>query len=184
MKRRRFLLRVVTLPLLWIPGVVSAEADPVPYVEFPFDVSQGASSLNEKFRTKEDRVYSFDLRFEYVNPAEQDRLDTLVGDGSRYPDGRYGKPGIIIPIHLKIISVTTIPNSDPVFEKTVETRGIWSHGIGWKVDAGDYRRRVAEVRLPPGSYRVQVSTLQDISSFVGVRTHFGIGYDARATPFR
>lgn len=180
-KRRRSFFMLFGL-LLCASAVALAQEYPVPFVRFPFDVTRGGNSLEGKFKVIEDRTYQFDLRFEFADRAEQDRLTEVVGD--RPPDPRYGISGSIIPIRLKIISETKNVGAQPVFDRTIDTEGHHVRELARQVDAGAFRRTIADVRLSPGLYHFQAETIRDIPGFSGFRTQFVIGYDARSRGFR
>lgn len=175
--RRQLILSLLAL-LFWLPSIVLAQTYPVPRTQFPFDVSRGDSSLDEKIKIEENRVYHFNLQFEFGDAADQARVSELVGDGSRYPDGRFGRPGIAVPIYLKIAPIVGDLNAQPIFERTIDTEARYA------MRADNFQRTIANVRLPPGIYRVQAHTIQEISKFSGTRTQLAIGYDPRASPIR
>jgi hypothetical protein len=179
--RRRSLVVLLAL-LLCTPALALAQVYPVPYVQFPFDITREGSSLERKFKVVEDRIYQFDLRFEFADRAEQDRVTEAVGNGP--PDRRYGISGTIVAIRFKIISEANNAGPQPVFEGIVDTEGMHSMRLARQVGAGAFMRTIANVRLSPGLYRFQANTIRDTPSFSGITTQFAIGYDARVRPFR
>src|SRR5206468_140400 len=103
--------------------------------------------------------YSFSLKFDYAGSDDEYRVEKLVGGGSKYPDGRYEKPGVVVPIHLGIVRLDAGPNAEPIYEDTVETQGHYAHGFSEKKFHGNYKRMIAAIALKPGLYRIHVNTM-------------------------
>lgn len=170
---RRLFVVLVCLPLIG-----RAQTYPTPRVTFPFDASREGSVVDKSIRILDNRVYHFDLLFEFGDQADKERVFKLVGDGSRYPDGRWGKPGVAIPIHLTISSIGGDAAGVTVVDKTFHTESKYATG------AREFVRTVANLRLAPGLYRVQVRTTQETPDFKGTRTSFEVGFDPKAAPIR
>jgi hypothetical protein len=166
---------------LWMPSQVGAQAPPVPPVAFTFDVSRAGSSIDTDFKADKRRLYHFDIRFDYVDQQDLRRVLKLVGDGSRFPDGRYGTPGIIVPIHLKVFEIEGA-RSRIIYDDTIATQGHYRHRFGPTI--GHYDRTIANVVLNPGRYKVQATTIKQVPEFLGMTTRFSIGYDPRFIPSR
>lgn len=181
MKPRRILCSLLGL-LPWIPQIVKAEQIPTPFMSFPFDVSRVGSSLDKEFRIIEYRGYNFELRFEFAGNDDLYRVAKLVGTGATYPDGRYETPGVVVPVHLKIFRIDDSENLELLFDQIVDSQGMYGSGSAGKKFHGDFRRKVALIRLKPGRYRFQAITLKDIPEFAGTPSHFAIGSHPKSLP--
>lgn len=159
-------------------------ASRIPPLKIPFDASRAGLVLDEEFQVAQHRNYYFDLSFGYSGSEDLYRVAKLAGTGARHPDGSYESPGVIIPIHLKITAENDGSHSKILFDKTVDSQGIYAHGFGWKKFHGDYNRRVATVELRPGRYRLQATTVRDVTEFSGTPIHFGITFHSNALPLR
>lgn len=178
-KTKRILCSLLAI-LPWMPRIASAGLlPPVPPVKYPFDASRAGSALDEEFRVVEYRAYYFDLRFEFVGEDDLDRVAKLVGRGATYSDGRYATPGVIVPVQLKIVRIGVKSDTGVLFDKTVESQGIYSVGYTGQKLNGDFRRRVATVQLKPGLYRFQAMTLKDVPEFIGTPSHFAISFNPK-----
>ena len=150
---------------LWIPKATFAESPPVPRVKFPFDVSKRDSTVNQEIRIREYRSYYVAIQFDYFGVSDQKRVMALVGDGGVRPDGGYANPGVIVPVHIKIIRLETGKDSETVYDDIIETQGIYSIG------SGDFTRDIIIIDLKPGIYRVEANTIKDSPEFKGTPSH-------------
>ena len=164
---------------IWPLSNVSAQPIQIPPVAFAFDISRVNNSVAKDFSIVERRSYHFDIRFDYVDQQDLRRVLKLVGDGSRFPDGRYGTPGIPVAIHLKVTEVIEGAPPRIIYDDTIATQGHYRHRFGPTI--GHYDRTIANVVLNPGRYEVRATTVADLPEFRGTTTHLSIGYDARLT---
>lgn len=149
----------------WIPKASFAESLPVPRVKFPFDVSKRDSTVNHEIKIREYRSYYFAIQFDYFGAADMNRVRSLVGNGGVRPDGGYANPGIIVPIHIKLIRLESGKDTEAVYDGTVETQGTYAFG------SGNFTRDIIIVDLKPGIYRVEASTIKDSPEFTGTPSH-------------
>jgi hypothetical protein len=172
MKILKGLIAVFLILILCMTGSAAfwSTSPPKPPVDFPFDVSRRDSTVNKEISIREYRSYYFALQFDCLDRADYDRVMALVGDGGRYPDGRYGHPDVIVPIHIKLIRLETGKNPETVYDGTVETQAIYA-GI-----SGALLREIIVIDLKPGIYRVEASTIKDSPAFTGTSSHLFIQY--------
>jgi hypothetical protein len=170
--RSRLLLLAAFLALSALfPATVCPDTLPVPVVKFPFDVSRQNSALSQDFRIVEHRTYEFSIRFEYTSRAVEDRLlEVLTGRPSH-------KRGIPIPLHVRLLVLNPASKTyELIDENTVLTQDYITHELGVP---GAFTRQIIAVDLKPGTYRIQVNTLQDSREFQDMPSYLQIGYDAR-----
>jgi hypothetical protein len=172
---------------LWLIGLGVALATPsqsvlTPPIEIPFAAGTRPADLDQTIRITEKRSYSFDLNIYYFNRDEMPAVAAMAGSGARYPDGRYAEPGIMIPIHLRVVLAGN-STGDILFDKIVETQGIYSHGFT-RTEAAYYGRVIAGLVLPPGLYRISVNAPDGIPEPLVKRVRFAVTYDARFLPLR
>ena len=163
----------------WLPKASFAESPPVPVVKFPFDVSRQDSTVNQEFRIRDYRSYYFAILFDYFGSADKHRVFALVGEGGRLPYGRYDIPGVIVPVHIKIIGLETRENPETVYDGVVETEGIYANSFERKQTDGHYKREIIVINLKPGIYRVEASTTKDSPEFAGTPSHLLIEYHSK-----
>jgi len=166
--------------LICVVNHAASQTPPVPFVEFPVDVSAPSASIDEMFRIRERRPYHFDLRVEYVNQEDMPRVRALIGDGARFADGRYAVPGTTVSIHLVIEEIVSTSSNQVLYDKVIDTQGMYVHGF--KKPGGYYQRAIASVMLTPGLYRVRASTVKPVPEFAGTTTRICIDYDPRFVP--
>ena len=143
-----------------------------PPVTSPFDVSQQDSKVIQEFRVVEYRSYCLQLQFDWKNKDDHDRIRLLVGDGGLISkrgvppvDWDYAEPGIIIPVHIKIIRLNIGKTPETIYESTVDTKAMEAAG------AGHFVRKVITIDLKPGMYRVEANTIKDSPEFKGTMSH-------------
>jgi hypothetical protein len=142
-----------------------------------FDASRAGTKVEISGKANQHRVYIFYLYLYYRDPEDRRRLVKLVGDGSRYPDGRYGNPGLVIPVHIKITDSTGIVIKDV----TRDTQGIDVHGFIDR-DSGYYSRYIYSIELKPGIYRMEIGTVKDMPQFSGRSCAIHIGWHPNTGP--
>lgn len=137
----------------------------------PFDISRPNALIRVDVKVTEHRPYEFYLNVYYKGRAEQARVIQLVGNGSRYPDGRYGRPGLIVPIHLKVLDSTGVTIDDSVHD----VQGVDIHGFNGDRD-GYYSRHIHDVVLRPGIYHIEISAMRGVPEYSGISCAIHIGW--------
>lgn len=143
----------------------------------PFDISRSDRSITADVKITEHRPYDFYLNVYYKDSADLRRVMELTGDGSRYPDGRYGRPGIVVPLHVKVTS----SSEAAIYDDIGNAQGIDIHGFGRDKD-GYFSRLVGGVELRPGVYRIEVNTVRNIPEFSGTHCTFPIRWHPNTEP--
>jgi hypothetical protein len=146
-------------------------------VNVPIDISRSETSITTDIKITEHRPYNFYLNIYYKDSPDLHRVMRLTGDGSRYPDGRYGRPGIVVPLHVKV----TNTSGAVVYDEIGNAQGVDIHGFGWDKD-GYLSRLVGGVELRPGVYRIQVSTIKKTPEFFDTRCTFSIRWHPNTEP--
>lgn len=157
----------------------SQTSPPTPRVWFPFDVSKQGSKVDQVFKIKSHRHYDFAIQFAYFSYGDMLRLLKLLGEGGFTPTGGCADPGIIVPIHLRIMRLEDGKEHETVYEGTVETMAIYAKGFEQERGAGFFSRRIIEIKLKPGIYQVEASTIKDSPEFTGTPSYFLIGYNPK-----
>jgi len=138
---------------------------PRPAVSFPFKVSEAFETLDVPIRVDEvTKRFFFNLVFRSAKPSDIKRVSKLAGGSGRYNDGRYGEPGVIVPLSLTILR----PDGSIFFENTFQVQGSGSFGYMWIF------RNIVAITFPPGEYRVKVRTLAPNPLLLDVDTELGI----------
>jgi len=166
MKLKRLIVAFFML-ICWNPKTIFAKSPPVPAVQFPFDVSRSDTTLNQEFQIRDARSYVFAIKFDYVGPVDKKRVRTMVGGGGRYPDGRYGEPGVIVPIHITICKLNPGQAPESVYDGLFETQGCYANGFERNQNNGHLDREIVTIDLQPGIYRVEANTIKDSQEFSG-----------------
>jgi len=149
-------------------GCALSSKFPTPVTKFPFDVSRKDSVVNELFQISKPRYYIFSLQYNYSGREQQDHIRELIGGGGRYPDGRYGEPGVIIPIHIIISKIDLEKNTSIILvDQIIDTQGKYVHGFEKKDGDGFYEREIIITDLEPGVYRVEANTIKDLKELSG-----------------
>ncbi|MGO9137260.1 MAG: DUF5625 family protein [Syntrophales bacterium] len=91
----------------------------------------------------------------------------IVGDGAHNPadNWRYVKPGVVIPIHVRITRHETGKDDEIVYEDTVGTEGMYAS------IKGSFLRCVDVVDLKPGIYRIEANAVKDSPEFSGIPSY-------------
>ena len=174
----RYIILVIVAALMpWLSPSGFCQSYPVPYTEFPFDVSRDNTRLDVRFRVKEDRVYDFNLKLLFDSEARRQQLFSLLGEPWRNPDGTFYRPGLTIPLHLTV-SALGGDGVRTVVDRTVDTQG--HAGMG----ADHYVRAIVDLRLPPGLYQLKANTTENIPSLSRTRSFLEIAYNPKVTPIR
>lgn len=172
----RKLVLVVAI-LVGMPPVTSAQQYPSPPADFPFAVSEPGSTVNGTVTIRESRLYYVELKFNYATEAERLRLKELLGDSSRYPDGRRAAPGVTIP--LRVLISRRGAEGKPAYDQQIDTQGTHAHRSAYP---GYYARLVSAIVLAPGLYDLRVSTVQATPAIAGAHVGLRVTYDPRLAP--
>ncbi len=149
---------------------------PKPPLVLPFAVQQAGNKVETELQVHEYRPYIFDLRLGFVEKDSEDRerVKKLAGDYGRSKEGKLLKPGVAVPLRLRISVIDSFP------EKTLLEREILEEEM-WAYGADNFKKRIAIVPLKPGHYRISVESLKDMPELIGTTVALGIGYDPKAS---
>ncbi|OCA52700.1 DUF5625 family protein [Photorhabdus namnaonensis] len=132
----------------------------------PIDVSKSGQSVKIDFELRKEGNYQFALLFE-------------TGDGHDEMEGRFkffgraDKDGVIIPVSLHIVK-----DGEIFFDKRINARG-YDGGQAFYYEEKYVNTAVREIKtflLPPGSYSVVITTLEDVPAFNGIESFVGFTY--------
>lgn len=154
--------------LLGITACAKQPKIPKPPIEIPFSLDKGAESVEVEFRITEKQTFTFGLGFYFNNKDEGSRVLKLVGTAGRNKKtGEYVDLGIPLKMKLKIQSIgkSDLPFN---FEKT-ETR-IPQYSSA----ANRFNKKIADIRLEPGLYKVNLENLLQAPSMQGIPIKFHI----------
>lgn len=180
MKPRRILAKLLVF-LPWLPRFALANRKTTLPKDLKFDVSKGDATLTQEFELTQHRNYYFTLKFHYIDGVNSRQLEKLVGDGATYADGSHARPGIIVPVHLRIDKFDSTTNSKLIYEKVVETKAHFARSFGEGSD-GYYKRMISDVELKPGRYKLQISTIRSTPEFEKVDVYLAITYHPNTAP--
>jgi hypothetical protein len=146
-------------------------------VSVPFDVSHADRSIVTDVKIADHRSYDLYLAVYYKDDVDLHRVMQLTGDGSKSKDGlRYGRPGVVIPIHVKVVN-----NSGAViYDHIQDAQGIDAHIFGKNHD-GYFLRGIGGVALRPGVYRIEVNTIEDTPEYANEHCSFFMGWKPNAS---
>ncbi|WP_191488075.1 DUF5625 family protein [Pseudomonas sp. FEN] len=135
------------------------------WVVKPIDVSVPHQKVSAQFKVREYGGYKFSLMFVWGDSmSERDKQRELwEGQGT----------GVLIPIHLRILKGRNV-----FFDETVVTTGIH------EFQSFDYEGQTKSVAvriikgfgLEPGSYSVEVETLEPVDVLKSAETYVGFSY--------
>jgi hypothetical protein len=176
--------------LIWLVGCTSYSSETATpkrpqEVNVPFDVSHSNRSIVVDVKIAEHRSYNFDLAVYYKDDVDLYRVMQLTGNGSQSLDGPrsahpgviYGHPGVIIPLHVKVIS-----NSGAViYDHIQDVQGIDGHTF-LKNHSGYFSRSIGGVDLRPDVYRIEVNTIKDTPEFFNEHCSLLMGWQPNTAP--
>jgi hypothetical protein len=157
----------------------STKQIPKPPLVLPFVVQLAGNKVETELQVHEHRSYIFYLQLGFVekDPEDRERVKKLAGDYERNKEGKLLKPGVAVPLRLKISVIDSFP------EKTLLEREILEEEM-WAYGADNFKKQIAIVPLKPGHYRVSLESLKDAPELVGTPIAFGIGFYAKATSIK
>lgn len=172
-----FIAMMALLP--WLTACAQDAGPPNPPLSLPFEVQQAGNKVETELRVVEHRGYSFDLRLMYKkgDQANRERVRKLAGRYEQDKNGKLIEPGVPILLRLKI-DVIDDSGVNPMLEQGVSELKLTSWG-------GDsFNKRIAEVPLKPGRYRISIESLRDVPELLGTPVILRVGFDAKSTPIK
>lgn len=138
----------------------------------PLDVYRAGQVASSSFNVDKVGWYRFALCF--VRPNSEGRtINSSEVEGEIKLWGDFERPGVVIPIYLKIKK-----DGDEYFERELSTKGVyWGQVVdydGMKKNTGV--RLIEYLELPPGRYGFEIRTLLDIEDFRGVESYVEVSY--------
>ena len=145
----------------------------------PFEVQKAGNKVEIEYRAVEHRGYLFDLRLMYKegDQVDRERVRKLAGRYEKDNNGKLIEPGVPILLRFKIDAIDD-SGVQPMLEQEISELRMTSYG------ADSFDKRIAEVILKPGRYRISVESLKDVPELVGTPVIFRIGFYAKSTPIK
>jgi hypothetical protein len=174
----RLVLRLVLL-LFALSALVACNSEkqiPAPPLILPFFVQQAGNKVEAELQVQEHRPYIIYLRlgFNKKDPKDRERVRKVAGDYGRDADGKLLKPGVSIPLRLKI-GIIDASGNKTLLERDILEEEMWAYG------ADNFKKKIVTVSLKPGHYRISVETLEDTPELIGTAVELGIGYDHKTS---
>lgn len=136
----------------------------------PFEAQKAGSIFTAELRVMEHRSYEFALLLKAkkgISIEEAKRLIKLAGDFGRDKNGKLIRPGISLPLKLRVSAIES-SGERVVYDKEIheeEALGAGGMGIEKLIDVIDLR---------PGRYKVSIQSLKDIPELAETPITFGI----------
>ncbi|MHC8372909.1 DUF5625 family protein [Pseudomonas sp. MDT1-85] len=145
--------------------LLAACSAPISIVK-PLDVSRADQSASVEFVVRKTGDYRFALLF-----TKRDGLTEILKQIEVWGD--YSVDGVAIPIHLRVLKDGQI-----FFDKNLITIGVqWGQGFDYEGRRLNTAvRLIKTLELSPGSYSVEVSTLDDLEAFRGIEGFVEFSY--------
>jgi hypothetical protein len=155
----------------WLLACATAGSGPIKLpVEVPFAMDKGGEVVEVEVLIPERQTYTFGLGF-VVNPKDPNdaqRVFKLAGDGVKNNfTGTYDNPGVALKVRLEIESLTEESSPFAFHEEVSEIPR-----YAWGSDT--YEKRIANVHLEGGIYRVRVMNLLAAPATQGTPINFHI----------
>jgi hypothetical protein len=172
-KLRKFFrpIQLIGLGLLGILGMTGCASTPKP-LDTPFTLHQGTEVAEFEVRIPERYTYVFGFSFFYKDPkqypADSWRILKLVGTGTQDKDNKYVNLGEPLKVRLQIYSVGK--KTPPFAFDEIKTEI-----VNYAVGSGYFSKRIANVLLEPGVYKVRLENLLTAPAMQGTPIHFHIG---------
>lgn len=114
-------------------------------------------------------TFSLDLLMDKKSPAEKDRIAALWGgNGGYYKDTYIPIPvGLPIPVKLTVDRVTPA-RMERIFDKKILKES------NWEGSDTILAKLIAEIKLEPGRYRIQLESLENVSELNNVPVQFRV----------
>lgn len=143
---------------------------PKPPFDIPFSLDKGGEIVEVEICIVERQIYTFGLAFKINrdDPGDAKRLIKLMGDAEPRPTfkGKYDL-GAPLKIRLQIQSISNGASS-VVFDKVVSEIFLYAGG------AGDYKKKIINIPLDSGSYKVRVENMLPSPVMAGRPINFHI----------
>jgi len=181
--RTRYVVLVVTAVVVFaILGTVLssgsfvrtflAPAMPNPIASFPFDPSQKGNTVDATFQVNEYRSYIVALLVPFHSTEDLHRVYVLLGIATS------DQPGHDLRLRLRIFRLADDALSEaPLLDKVVDGTPYFA----MRYDPGVYQqgivsRRIINLNLYPGKYRVIADAPSDNAAFLGTPSRLAIEY--------
>lgn len=184
---KHFILRICKLitssVFLGLSACANTPDMPTPPLMRVFPLEAAGNTLETELRIEEKQTYTFGLSFLGLksDPNDRRRVDKLTGDsGQNIITGAYSNLGVPLSIRLKIESVadTVVPFH---FDKVISEVPVYA---GWSEVYPDHdgnlksyfsiEKKIANIRLEPGVYRVSVENRLAAPATHGTLIYFHI----------
>lgn len=164
------------LMLSFLPWLTACANQPS---SWPFAVQKAGNKVEVEFKADEHRGYLFDLRLMYKegDQVDRERVRKLAGRYEKDNNGKLIEPGAPILLRLKIDAIDD-SGIKPMFDQEISELRMTSHG------ADSFNKRIAEVPLKPGRYRISVESLSNVPELLGTTVVFSIGFYAKSDPIK
>lgn len=164
------------LILAFLPWLTACAKAPT---SWPFEVQKAGNKVEVEFEAVEHRGYLFDLRLMYKEGDREDgeRVRKLAGRYEKDNNGKLLEPGVPILLRIKIDEIDDT-GVKPMLDQEISELRTTSHG------ANSFDKRITEVPLKPGRYRISVESLKDVPELFGTPVIFSIGFYAKSTPIK
>jgi len=159
--------------LPWLTACANAPSS------WPFEVQKAGNKVEVEFKAGEHRGYLFDLRLMYKegDQVDRERVRKLAGRYEQDNNGKLIEPGVPILLRFKI-DVIDDSGIKPMLDQVTSELRMTSHG------ADSFDKRIIEVPLKPGRYRISVESLKDVPELFGTPVIFRIGFNAKTTAIK
>lgn len=159
--------------LPWLTACANAPSS------WPFEVQKAGNKVEIEYRAVEHRGYLFDLRLMYKEGDREDRerVRKLAGRYEKDNSGKLIEPGVPILLRFKI-SVIDASGERLILDQEISELRKTSHG------ADSFNKRIIEVPLKPGRYRISVESLKDVPELFETPVIFSIGFYAKSDPIK
>lgn len=135
---------------------------PEPPFIFPFDAQQIDFKVEKDIRIKEFDSYEFkfSLKFKEGDIRDQERVEKLTGGPGRNKAGQLTKPGINVPVRIRIRALKP-SDLENIFEKEIVEEPAYG------VSAEHYYKHIINIKLKPGTYHLAVENLEIVPELIG-----------------
>lgn len=140
-----------------------------PPLALAFSLDKGAEVIEIEIRIVEKQIYTFGLGFMYdTNVAhDSDRVLALINDTRNPVTHKYTNLGVPLTVRLRVQSLDAdIPTV--VFEKVESEIERYAGGFG------SYEKKIANINLEPGHYKVRIENILAAPALQGTSTNFHI----------
>jgi hypothetical protein len=171
-KLRKFFrpIQLIGLGLLGVLGMTGCASTPRP-LDTPFTLHQGTESAEFEVHIPERYTYVFGFFFFYKDPkkypGDADRVLKLIGTSTQDKDDKYVNLGEALKVRLQIYSVGK--KTPPFAFDEIKTEI-----VKYSTGGGFFSKRIANVLLEPGVYKVRLENLLAAPAMQGTPIHFHV----------